>query len=353
MVFFADNAARQGSVWILNVANGAVMKRFTLPDAGGLGQPLLLDLNGDKIADRIIVGDTRGNIWRLDIRQSNASQWDVPASLKVGTLPLPLFIAKDAAGNRQPVTAPVNAGFDARNRLMVLFGTGSYYLASDAEVGANPQMQTLYGIVDAGVPVNGRSPLLQQEIIWEARLDGDDSRFVTQNTISPAHKGWYLDLAWLPARRGPGKLGELVNTQVTLKFGQELLVDTVIPSADPCVPGGGSSWQFSLDYNSGAAFSDIVFDYNRDGQFTEDDLVEVPITDANGNVIRVELRAPSAVRINGENNGMNNLIVMTGRDADGSPLKLLCSNNSGTNSISCLKLNAKDNSGRIGWREVR
>src|SRR5690606_26984088 len=61
------STADNGKVWILNAANGTPIKTFELPtDGASLGAPLVVDVDNDRIADRLYVGDTGGKIWRLD-----------------------------------------------------------------------------------------------------------------------------------------------------------------------------------------------------------------------------------------------------------------------------------------------
>ncbi|WP_315982259.1 PilC/PilY family type IV pilus protein [Aliamphritea spongicola] len=81
------HGATQGHIWILNVANGAIIKDIVVPTLGGLGQPTVIDLNRDNLVDRIIVGDTLGNVWRFDIDNANPSFWTAPTNLLSGEQP--------------------------------------------------------------------------------------------------------------------------------------------------------------------------------------------------------------------------------------------------------------------------
>ena len=47
-------------IWVLNAANGSIVQTFVVPNSGDLGAPLLADLDGDRVADRIYVGDSAG-----------------------------------------------------------------------------------------------------------------------------------------------------------------------------------------------------------------------------------------------------------------------------------------------------
>jgi type IV pilus assembly protein PilY1 len=60
------------SLFILNVATGATIKKLTTPanlltGANGLSSPVILDSNSDGIADYVYAGDLKGNLWRFDL----------------------------------------------------------------------------------------------------------------------------------------------------------------------------------------------------------------------------------------------------------------------------------------------
>lgn len=348
-----SHGATEGHIWVLNIADGSVIRDIIVPTLGGLGQPAIVDLNRDKIADRIIVGDTLGNVWRFDITSSLPSSWAPPSALLSGVTPLPFFVAKDASGTRQPITGPVNTAFDSKGRHMVLFGTGSYYLSGDNQITATPQVQSLYGVLDTGEVINDRSQLLKQEVLFEGYIGGNGARVTTDNNLLLSHKGWYLDLAWGSLYGGPGGIGELVDTRPVLRIGQ-MIVATKVPSSDPCL-AGGSSWIMALDYESGSALSNTTFDYDEDGSFTSSDLVGVPTTDADGNPI-VENQVGSGLMLQG--GGFANLgdgsFVAEIPPEDGSSTTIrACLSNSSTTGISCPEFNGTFSQGRKGWREVR
>lgn len=352
-----SHGASQGYIWILNVADGSVIKEIVIPSTGGIGQPSVVDLNRDKIPDRIIVGDTLGNLWRFDITSTLVNNWAPPTALLSGTTPLPFYVAKDASGVRQPITGPVNTAFDSKGRHMVLFGTGSYYLSGDNQISSTPQVQTLYGVLDTGTAISDRSQLLQQEILFEGTIGVNGTRVTSNNALPLSKKGWYLDLAWSSTYGGPGGIGELVDTRPVLRIGQ-VLVATKIPSADPC-KAGGSSWILALDYESGSRLSNTTFDYNGDGSFTGSDLVAVPTTDADGNPI-TEDTIGSGVMFNQGGGGFTNLgdgsFVKEAPPADSSQSTSTiraCLSNSSSAGITCPEFNGTFSQGRKGWREVR
>jgi type IV pilus assembly protein PilY1 len=278
-----DTGGADGIIGILNPANGSVMHAITLPNSGELGPPLVVDLNSDRVADRIYVGDTEGNLWRVDLVGSNVNNWKPPAGLLAGNTPLPLFVARDDNGKRQAITAPLSSAFNDKGLHTIFFGTGSYYRVDDNVVPDDPDVDTFYGIIDGGVPITSRSQLLEQEILAEVNASGIRVRGVTENEILSSHRGWYLDLVWPAGYGGPGPAGERVVSRASVR-GDRVIFATLIPDPDPC-EGGGDSWIMELNTFDGGRLDYAVFDLNNDGKFDGDDWVT--ITDENGNEISI------------------------------------------------------------------
>jgi type IV pilus assembly protein PilY1 len=304
-----DTGGADGIIGILNPANGSVMHAVTLPNSGELGPPLVVDLNSDRVADRIYVGDTEGNLWRVDLDGSNVNNWKPPAGLLAGSTPVPLFVARDDNGKRQAITAPLSSAFNDKGLHTIFFGTGSYYRVDDNVVPNNPDVDTFYGIIDGGVPVTSRAQLLEQEILAEVTVSEVlRVRGVTENEILSSHRGWYLDLVWPAGYGGPGPAGERVVSRASVR-GDRVIFATVIPDPDPC-EGGGKSWIMELSTFDGGRLDYAVFDLNNDGKFDDDDWIT--ITDANGNEIRVPasgiapdidiVKTPAIISGVGENN---------------------------------------------------
>jgi len=109
----------------------------------GLSTPQLLDVNGDGSPDFAYAGDLRGNMWKFDISNVDASQWGVAFS---GS---PLFTATYTSGgatSRQPITTPpVFRPNRTVGGLMVAFGTGQNLTEGDR---SDTSQQTVYSILD-------------------------------------------------------------------------------------------------------------------------------------------------------------------------------------------------------------
>ncbi|WP_152028198.1 pilus assembly protein [Stutzerimonas stutzeri] len=334
-----------GYVWVLDAADGSVLKRFDLPDSGDLGSPLAVDLDNDRVTDRIYVADTKGNVWRLDTSSTSIGDWDAPSSLRSGGNIEPLFIAQDSDGNRQPITAPLDAAYTKDRKIMLVFGTGSFYQTTDNEIPSSPQVQSFYGIIDSGSPVDGRTRLLEQEILKEVSGTALNGRAISQNTMDDTDQGWYLDLIWKVSKGGPGAKGERVISQAQLG-GNRVTFSTLIPSSDPC-DAGGTSWIMSLDLATGSRLAYSYFDYNGDGNIDEDDYIEledgtkVPVS---GVADPDEGAVKGTIGLNDQSTGRRYLCYASSAastDSDGvTPV--------------CIEVMGDNNdSNRLSWHEVR
>lgn len=331
---FSDNAVTSGKVWILDASNGEVLKTFTLSTTGGLGEPLAIDLNNDRITDYFYVGDTAGNLWRFDVSSPDSTAWQTPSA--------PMFIA--TAGNasnaaRQPITAPLSAALNSDGKAIILFGTGSYFQVGDNNLTGTPRMETFYGIIDRGQTVT-RSQLLEQKILNERTVGTRKGRRVSTVDLASTQAGWFLDLVWKSANGGPGTLtGERVISSSRL-HGGALVFTTLTPSSDPCT-GGGTSWTMAINPLNGGSLKYTYFDLNQDNQLNDSD---------NDTLLGGNIPDSGMIDING---GILKTPTILNRDtlADGSPSPTDVLYDSQGNRLVIPK--GTRTSGRVSWREIR
>jgi len=292
-----NSANHRAVLYIVDIKTGALIKSFdtgvgSAANPNGLSTPIAIDVNGDRIVDAIYAGDLHGNLWKFDVSNSNPNNWDY--GFKQGNTPKPLFVAKDAGGSVQPITAKPQAGLHPNGGTMIYFGTGKYFETGDNSV-VNPQMQTFYGIRDSCVkaagatgncndnPVSGRADLQQQEIIVEGVFGDFDVRVTTKNVTDLTNflstkEGWYMDLAFplnTPA-------GERVVSQALLRAGRIIFV-TLIPDESPC-GYGGDSWLMELEALTGNRLDLTPFDVSGDGYINLDDMVTLLDTNEDGQI---------------------------------------------------------------------
>ena len=233
------------------------------PDDNGLSSPTPVDDEGDHRIDWIYAGDLEGNLWIFETD-------DGPAGQRFG-FDEPLFIAEGPNGETQPITMRPEVTRAEGNDVMVLFGTGSYFRTDDDVVGEDPDVQSVYGIRDRPEDrdVVEREDLLEQEITHEISEFDRNLRVTTDHALEPGHEGWFIDLVSPEA----GPEGERSVAEPVVRGGR-LVFTTLIPSEEPC-DAGGESWLMEVDALEGARLARSPFDLTGDGEFTEDDMVEI------------------------------------------------------------------------------
>ncbi len=238
----------------------------------GLSTPVVADPDGDGVGDYAYAGDLYGNMWKFDLRAASSSGWVVANSGE------PLFKARNALGKAQPITEKPQVDIGPRGLgLIVLFGTGKFFEASDRDV-ANGTVQSFYGIYDAntGSDVVSRTELVQQKIIGQTSITNNgiaaSARATSDEPVPKGKKGWYLDL--VPPSPGVFE-GEMQVTDPVLRNGR-VLFTTLIPDPDPCAYGG-RSWLMALDEMTGGRLGYSPFDFNNDRSFNSSDFITVDV----------------------------------------------------------------------------
>lgn len=244
-------------------------------DAGtpnGLSSGLTVDINGDRVTDRVYAGDLQGNLWRFDLDSNNTGQWG--SAFSQGQTPEPLFVAEDDDGERQPITARPIGARNPDGDVMIFFGSGKLFENGDNEVDVDPRVESFYGVKDRDSDIGGRADLLEQTILAESDEPGGRFRVTSDNGISSTDDGWYIDLV-SPEN---GAEGERVIEPAVLTSGDDIddtrvAFTTAIPESDPC-SFGGSGWFMQLQAWNGSRPDGSIFDVNNDGVIDGDDLVD-------------------------------------------------------------------------------
>lgn len=258
---------------VLDISDGSVIANIpTSSDtANGLSSPKGWDEDGDGDVDYVYAGDLRGNLWKFDLSDSNTSKWE--SSHKTGSTPVPMFTATDGSGNRQPISGGVSIAVDPTSfKRWVFFGTGRYLTDADQ---TDHSVQTMYGLMDEGTRIGNRSTdLVARTTVAVGVIDGRTVRgFEAASTTMPAgKKGWYVDLA--PPAPGTAQGERMIGDPAVA--GQVLLFSSIIPSDDPCVPGG-SGFINAINPFTGASVSEYFFDIDGDGEYTDDTVGGVPV----------------------------------------------------------------------------
>ncbi|MGO9995845.1 MAG: pilus assembly protein [Steroidobacteraceae bacterium] len=228
----------------------AVPTACNLALPNGLSSAIAVNSSGQAAASANIVyaGDLQGNLWRVDVSNTNPSLWTVSVLLQ----------ARDPSGNPQPITtAPVatlNPRYPQIPGSMVFVGTGQLLGVPDL---STTQVQTIYGVYDPttpyATPLSRTAGGLVQQVLSSATIGATEVAVVTGNAVTiPTNKGWYIDLTL--------NSGERVVNSPLLKSGA-LVVTSTQPASSPCTTGG-SSFLYVINYATGSAFPSPQFTVN-------------------------------------------------------------------------------------------
>lgn len=272
-----NSASGHSIFYVLNIRTGALIAKLdtkagdTGANSNGMATPKGWDEDRNGTIDVLYGGDLLGNVWEYDVSDSNPSNWGPVFGTTAA--PQPLYVAKDASGNRQPITSGFSIGLDpATFERWVFFGTGRYLSNGDP---TDKSVQTWYGIVDDGsqvasVTTRNSTVLKQRSIVVKTTVNGTTVRAFEAATSGDMAglKGWYVDL------QDPTPRGERIVSDSVL-LGNALLAASIIPSNDAC-DFGGSGFINALDAFTGGALSSPFFDINGDGSVDSGDTVTGP-----------------------------------------------------------------------------
>ncbi len=270
-VFILDLDKAKGTAWTPNVN----YFKISLPVDGTLSSTKATGLVNFRAAkeingsvSQIYMGDLHGNLWKLDFSLLGASNWNINDlsyfNKGTATSPIPMYIAKDTAGNVQPISASPTLTFGAEfGTTYVSFGTGKYLEFGDK---SSTTAQSFYTIYDnarqtldstpasaAASAISSRTQLLAGTIDTTTNTITTSAftwgrRPVTAST-GTIRSGWYVDFP-----SGSGHSGERVVSNATV-FGNKLIFGTLIPSStgstSTCSGTVGSGYQYSVDYTNG------------------------------------------------------------------------------------------------------
>jgi type IV pilus assembly protein PilY1 len=273
-----NSAAGKSALLQFNLVDGTLNVHATT-DTTGLAAPAVwMDPSGNGVSTMAYAGDANGDVWSFALNTSaGTSATATPSSSGVQ-----LFIAKDASGTVQPITAGMLAGKDPNTgNIWVFFGTGRYLTSTDL---ANLNTQSWYGLIvqsgTSGLAVTVASTRTANLVKRSITDEVGNGRAVTTLAAAAAagtsitgKSGWYIDLLSPTGTGGAAvQQGERMVTPNQFQ-GNLLLGTTRIPLAsDSCNPSG-RGWIMALDPFTGTNPSANFFDLNGDGKVDSSDSV--------------------------------------------------------------------------------
>lgn len=284
------------------------------------------DTDGNGTVDYVYAGDLLGNVWKFDLSSNNKNLWSVANG------GAPIFVAKDALDNRQPITGGIAIGLDPVSfDTWIFFGTGRYIETGDP---ANVAVQSWYGLMDSGTIITSRSELKERKILSIGTFAGKTVRGFERAVVGDmaGKQGWYIDLLTppIPPSVAYTAVGERMIGDPFVSNGI-LFASSIIPSSDPCALGGSGFVNAvnAFTGSSGYAGSGSPFDINGNGNFSDDVLPNGSGTLPIGSV-DLGIFMPTNPTI------VSNLLVVGGSRG----------------STGTLRVNNPSRSGRISWREI-
>lgn len=255
-IFLLDLSKGKNTPWKL----GENFYKISLPVDAGFSRSHatgVINLNvawgNDKIVHKLFAGDLHGNMWAFDFRkpEKGAVDWNFSNLSSFGNDPM--FVAKDDAGTRQPITvAPVVASGTEYESLIVAFGTGKYLEAADR---INRQVNTFYALYDDGSArlIGGRG-YLQAGIVDKqlGKIVIPSFRWGKPSAENDPNRraGWYFDFASSGERQVLPAAGISVST---VNFGT-VIPDESATAAHSCGGSIDSGALYSVDLNGNGVF---------------------------------------------------------------------------------------------------
>ena len=296
-IYMAFLEAGQDGIWTagsdyIKISTGfgkAESSDGTTPN--GIGAIRGIDINADGTVDRLYAGDLQGNLYRIDVSSTTASNWgdssnrDVIFKARYGTSYPRTTVQRIT--NRPVVTKhPTAAGY------IVIFATGSWMTSDDS---ISTEIQSIYGIWDNNSGnevqmIDSDNHLVEQIFTNHTSTEhGFTVRSLTNNAVNWKDTGnndskvfgWYIDLDLPPAGSVSGVEypGERAVRNIQLR-GDFVFMNTIIPkSSNPCNAGAGG-FELAFDPITGGSGSNFIFDINADGSFDLDDNIGDALGDA-------------------------------------------------------------------------
>ncbi|MBM4195897.1 MAG: hypothetical protein FJ197_02180 [Gammaproteobacteria bacterium] len=212
----------------------------------------LIDLNQDKLADRMYIGDMGGRVWRFDIYQgkpvADLVEGGVFATLGAGDMTTPT-----TAASRRFFATPDVARIVTASEVFLAINIGSGHREDPLDTGTDDEF---YSLRDYDVFRQLSSDDYDEPI---TRSDLTDITDVPDEPLAYGSKGWRLRM-----EMGPGE--KVVSESRT--FNNTLFFSSLTPggNGDACVAAGGLNRLYVVKVGDGAPIA------NLDGSADPEDL---------------------------------------------------------------------------------
>jgi type IV pilus assembly protein PilY1 len=238
-------------LFVLDLFTGSEIANYTFSSEGQSadnGMGALGALVDEGIVKSVFGGDLQGNLWGLDTSSSSISKWK-----PVGT-GSPAFVAKDADGKRQPITAAPSVSAFVGGGVQLFFGTGRLLVQADR---STEQQHSFYAlqIPDTANWAGGNQ---RDQLVKIPLTESGNLRFLERVSFPGTQIGWFYDLP--TPIRNVGSERYLSEAKYGLGY---VDVNTWAPPSEACAPGG-TSWGLAANALTGYV-TEAQVDVNKDG----------------------------------------------------------------------------------------
>jgi type IV pilus assembly protein PilY1 len=321
-----NSTSGKAVLYVFNLTTGQLIKKLDTQISGdnGLASPGVFDQDNDGDIDVIYAGDLKGNIWKFDVGDADATNWDI--AFDTNGTPEPFFTAKNSSNIAQPITAQISIAVNDQTndinvgKRFVFFGTGSYIQAGDPN---SSEIQSWYGLIDEGTQISDRTTLAQRAILSEGTFGGSLVRTFDEASENDMNgkSGWYIDFNTQAGER------IITSSKIYNLFKPVLIASSIIPIVnDPCVPGG-KGFINTIDPFTGARLGTGIIDVNNNSSFDDDKYDDIFISS-----IDVNVAMPSEPVL------INDRLVVGGTSSEIASVK--------------VKLGSNTHGRRLSWREL-
>ena len=193
----------------------------------------------------LYAGDLQGNLWKLNFGAVGSSSWDAAglSAFKSGSTPQPLFVATDASGVGQPITAEPKVINGPNRSRIVTFGTGRFLELTD--LSTPYQAQSYYAVYDNGVNKVPSRAYLKQATASSNVIDASPFTWGMPSSAEATgvRAGWYFN--YPGASTGERQISGIAVVGGYTVFG------TVEPAANGCADGSGRVYLANLATGAG------------------------------------------------------------------------------------------------------
>ena len=202
-----DNLGVEGTgqrgVYIVDLANGDILRKFVTADLGLSGFPYAVTDTSKlgypwstagcynnaigQIATRCFVGDSRGVVWRLDLSSPDPTQWDMRffSDLYGDTDLPPAFLLPLDSADRAPIQSPPSISTTSAGTVQVITGTGDGDIATNStKRDVVVSLKEAYHIAADGTAL---PPL--GEVTWAKQFDAGE-RFIGPPLVFANYAFW-------------------------------------------------------------------------------------------------------------------------------------------------------------------